>query len=208
MSTGRNKKYGYYRCHRKGCRETNVPRAVFESQFEKFLESLEAEKELFDLMSAIMKVAWSNHVRQSVLDHKRLSARLQDGRSRKDKLVAAYLYEEKVDASTYESERSRLNEEIASLEEAIEGLVHAEVDVDHSLARAHALLADLSGAWKRMNRGDRPQFARALFPAGMHYRDGVIGTAEKPWLFGLSGEKHADHEDLVPPTGFEPVLPA
>jgi site-specific DNA recombinase len=209
MSTSRSKKkYGYYRCHKKGCGATNVSRKVFESQFEEFLDSLEAEAGLFDLMSEIMKDALSTHVRQHAKDQKRLSEQLQQTQSRKQRLVAAYVYEERVDTSTYESERSRLDREIASLEEGIEGHCTSVADVDAALARSAALLADLSGTWRRLERRYRPQFARALFPAGMRYIDGVIGTAEKPWLFGLRGDENAQDDALAPPTGFEPVLPA
>jgi len=120
------------------------------------------------------------HVRQDVEAHELLSKELQKTRFRKDRLVEAYLYEAKVDGSTYESQRTRLDGEIASLEEAVGNRAEAEIDVDECLANASALLTDLSGAWRQMDRLHRPQFARALFPAGMIYSDGTIGTADKP----------------------------
>ena len=73
---------------------------------------------------------------------------------------------------------------------------------------AQAMLVDLPRCWNRLELQHRPQFINALYPAGLIYEDGTIGTAENPWWMTTSAAIAAEKMALVPPTGFEPVLPA
>ena len=44
-------------------------------------------------------------------------------------------------------------------------------------------------------------------PGGLCFTDGRIGTTEIPWLLAGLDLPWAESEMMVPPTGFEPVLP-
>jgi hypothetical protein len=60
----------------------------------------------------------------------------------------------------------------------------------------------------RLPPKQRPVFLRSLYPSGLTLQDGRIGTAETPWLIAGLETVQGPNEELVPPTGFEPVLPA
>ena len=73
---------------------------------------------------------------------------------------------------------------------------------------AQAMLVDLPRCWNRLEPRHRPQFITALYLAGLIYEDGTIGTVENPWWMATSAAIATEKMASVPPTGFEPVLPA
>ena len=62
---------------------------------------------------------------------------------------------------------------------------------------------DLPGCWNRLEPQHRPRFVRAIYPKGLSYQDGTIGTAEKPWWLADSDALSDPGAGLVPPMGFD-----
>ena len=82
-----------------------------------------------------------------------------------------------------------------------------EIDLGATLSFAESLLADLPNIWNRLDWQQKPKFVRSLYPTGLIFEDGAIGTAETPWLLRVFPAFPDDLSGLAPPTGFEPVLP-
>ena len=82
-----------------------------------------------------------------------------------------------------------------------------DFDVDEVIAKAQTLLGDLPASWNHLNPQERQQFLRFFVPEGLHYENGVVGTAQTPSAIkGIMDLTHCD-DRLALPTGFEPVLP-
>ena len=206
-SRGRSKRYAYYFCPRKGCTGTSIPRESFESLFVDFLASLSMRSEGMLLMAAVVEDLWSDRVQVVTAERSLLQKRISECESRLERLLSAYLYEDKLDKDTYDAEKKRLEVEINSFETRLRDTELPDVDVIQAVERAQGLLRDLPGAWNRIEPAGRSAFVRAMFPAGLWYNEGIIGTAEIPWLLDGFQTSEGDDAGLVPPTGFEPVLP-
>ena len=127
---------------------------------------------------------------------------------KRDTLVDAYLEGRGIDQATFERQTKRLDNDEAELRNRIDVARPTAVNLTRAIDLAQAMLVDLPRCWNRLEPQHRPQFITALYPAGLIYEDGTIGTAENPWWMATSAAIAAEKMGLVPPTGFEPVLPA
>jgi hypothetical protein len=69
--------------------------------------------------------------------------------------------------------------------------------LEPTLAFARSLLGDLPGCWNHLEWTQRPGFIRSLYPAGLVFENGAIGTIENSWLFGISGGGLHQEEPLA-----------
>ena len=205
-SRGRSGRYPYYHCRKKGCGGTNVRKELLEGLFISHLEALSIRSEIFGLLDAVVEDAWKDRLRESLAAEKRLAARMSDLEVKRNRLVDAYL-DGHIDELTYKRQVIRLNEEEAQVKTQLDAAKPPEIDLTRTLAFAQTLLGDLPGCWNRLNWQQKPSFLWALYPTGLTYRDGSIGTAQTPWLLAQIGADHSEENGLAAPTGFEPVSP-
>ena len=109
---------------------------------------------------------------------------------------------------TFEHQNERLRGEKAELHRQLDSEDPEAIDLQATLAFAEAMLSDIPGCWNRIEWQDRPGLLRVLFPDGLTFEEDSIGTSDKPWWIRPIEEATAESDALVPPTGFEPVLPA
>ncbi len=207
-STGRSRRYPYYRCPKKGCGGSNVRKERLEELLVNRLGEMSLRAELLDLVGAVVKDAWKERVNTSEAAQKALTARLWEVEKKRDTLVDAYLDGRGIDQATFERQTKRLDNNEAELRNRIDVAHPTEVDLTRAIDLAQAMLVDLPSCWNRLEPQHRHQFIAALYPAGLTYEDGTIGTVENPWWMATSAAIAAEKMGLVPPTGFEPVLPA
>ena len=206
-SKGRSGRYPYYHCPRKGCGGSNVRKERLEELFEQELAALSVRSEVFSLLAAVVEPAYQERTATTAAAHSDLMARMADLDLKRDRLVDVYL-DRGIDPVTYERQSARLDREQADLRDRIEAARPIEVDLASTIAFASTLLDDLPGCWNRLDAQQRPNFVSALYPTGLVYADGSMGTTQTPWWMTPFGADPGGREDLVPPTGFEPVLPA
>jgi site-specific DNA recombinase len=205
-SRGRSGRYAYYHCWRRGCGGTNVRKELLEDLFVSHLEALNVRPEVFGLLDAVVEDAWKDRRREAITTEKRLKARMSDLDAKRGLLVDALLYR-RIDQPTYECQATRLDQEAAQTKVQLDAVRPPEIDLTRTLAFARTLLEDLPGCWNRLNWQQKPSFLCALYPTGLTYEDGNIGTAQTPWLLAQIGVASSRDNGLAPPTGFEPVFP-
>ena len=66
-STGKYRRYAYYRCETRGCEEKSkcIPRAKLEDGFEDILKSLTPSQKLYGLVKAMFADAWEMRTQQA-----------------------------------------------------------------------------------------------------------------------------------------------
>ena len=207
-STGRSRRYPYYHCPKKGCGGSNVRKERLEELLVNRLGEMSLRAEMLDLVGAVVKDAWKERVHTSEAAQKALTARLRRVVKKRDTLVDAYLEGRGIDQATFERQTKRLDNDEAELRNRIDVVRPTEVNLTRAIDLAQAMLVDLPRCWNRLEPQHRPRFITALYPAGLIYEDGTIGTAENPWWMTTSAAIAAEKMASVPPTGFEPVLPA
>ena len=205
-SKGRSKHYAYYRCAKSRCGRSVAVRTLEDLVLDA-LRELAISPEVAALTRAIVEDTWNDRTAVSRNRQATLKSEEEKLLRRLDKLTDKYLDNDGIDAATYEQQKNRLT---ANLEETRVALADSEppdLDIEAAINLAQALLQDLPECWNRLQPLERPQFLRALFPEGFTYLDDHVGTAENPWWIKENSSPASVDSDLVPRTGFEPVLP-
>jgi hypothetical protein len=112
-----------------------------------------------------------------------------------------------IDRETYEEHVARLNEQIAVTQLELHDARLEELDVEAVLEFARHLVLNAGQMWIQASLDQRQRLQGVLFPEGLTYADGAIGTAVTCPVFSYLGAVPGAVYGLVSPTGFEPVLP-
>jgi hypothetical protein len=99
-----------------------------------------------------------------------------------------------------------VREEIALAQLELEDARIEEIDVEGVLGFAEHLLTNAARLWQEATIEQRPRIQRVLFPEGVRFRDGRVGTAVTCLAFSLMGMEIQGNSGLASPTGFEPVF--
>lgn len=113
-SKGRSGKYGYYHCRK--CSGVSIRSEALERQFLDLLEGLRPTAEFMPLFKLIVLDVWRRRLAGTATAKAALEGRLAELRRREEVLETAYLFEKRVDATTYDRQRDKLREDIALCE--------------------------------------------------------------------------------------------
>jgi site-specific DNA recombinase len=207
-SKGRTKRYGYYRCPNADCRAVNARKEALERVFVEQLDHLQPRAEYFDLFTEIVTDIWNRRNRERHQLRSKLEANLAEVEAKGNQLVDAFIHEGKIDQSTYERQRHRLEEERALIEKQIGESVTDDVDVTGILDFARHALLNARPLWVELDHVRKRRFQEVLFPDGVRFDGESIGTDSTSSVFSYLSEISRRKEEMVTPTGFEPVLPA
>ena len=142
-----------------------------------------------------------NRTRQDV------ARRLEELEARRDRLEDAFIQRSAINQTSYDRQTQRLDQEERELSAALDCSTVPGVDLQAALSFARSLLTDLGGCWNRLEWQQKPPFLAALYPDGLTYGNGSLGTTRTPWLMAVSEAPDQGQPHWAPPTGFEPVLP-
>ena len=121
-------------------------------------------------------------------------------------LENAFLYERRIDQQTYERQRDALRESITAAEIASEDAAGNEPDVVGLLEFAERLLGNLSDLWLTSSLDDRQRIQSAVFPEGLPFANGRIGTSATCSAFKHFERIARPDSGMASPAGFEPAF--
>ena len=206
-SKGRQERYPYYRCPRRGC-GLSVRKERLEELFVAELDALTVRHEVFDLLAAVVHDAVRERTAHARRSTEQLQRRLDAVSERQQRVVDAFIQDRVIDRETFEEQRLRFEEERRKIREELDRTVVPELTVVEDATRfARALLTELRACWNRLEGRHKPAFLRAMFPNGLAFGDDGLGTEETPWWVQAFEGSERGSETLAPPTGFEPVSP-
>jgi hypothetical protein len=116
----------------------------------------------------------------------------------------AYLGGRGIDQRTFERQSKRLDDDEAEVRNRLDLVTPQETDLARTIDFAQALLQDLPGCWNRLDPQHRPQFVAALYPTGLVYEDGAIGTTHQPWWMTTFGAASSEDSGLAALAELEP----
>ena len=128
-------------------------------------------------------------------------------RRKLDRLDEAILYAESVDLPTYTRQRDKLREELTLSQidhhtEAVD-----ELDIEGVLAFAERILPRAADLWVQAPLDYKQRLQPLFFPEGIaHDGHRFIRTAVTASLFRYLEPGEQAEENVVSPTGFEPVF--
>lgn len=161
-SKGRSKHYPYYRCRQSGYNAVSIRKEQLEQKFVDLLCTLDAEKDLFDLLAEVVRDVWKK--RRSTVKSKNVGElrRLEQLAARKTRLLEAYLYDQSIDEDTYSSENQRLEDEAIAATSKLQPEPVSSKALDESLLFAKSILEDIPGYWNQLETQLRPSFLRVV----------------------------------------------
>jgi DNA invertase Pin-like site-specific DNA recombinase len=198
-SKGRSSRYGYYHCRK--CSGVNIRSEALERQFLDMLEALRPKADFMPLFKLVVLDVWNRRLADTVNVRAALEARLTELRRREEVLEAAYLFEKRVDAITYDRQRDKLREDIALVRMELEQARLDEIDVEGLLDFAEHVLNNAAHLWLDAPPELKRRLQTVIFPEGLRFRDGKIGTATTCLAFSQLQGIDADREGLASPRG-------
>ena len=203
-STGRTNRYAYYHCAK--CNAVRTAKRDVEQVFLDLLERLQPKTEYLRLFRAIVRDCWNaerDHARGLKSD---VEKRLQQIKSRIDRLEHAFIFERKIDSESYHSQLQHLRDERTAIEGEMSDARFDELEVEGVLVFAEHVLENLASLWSAASPDGRASLQSTMFPTGLVWDGATFGTAVTHpafiWLRPVSTEK----SNVASPTGFEPVF--
>ena len=201
-STGRKAKYAYYHCRK--CPSVRIATGELEAQFLALLDALKPRPEFVRLFHAVVTDVLCERRAEAATLVRRLEARVSDLRHRERQLEAAFLYEKRVDDTTYERQRDLIRADLAlALMEADDARCE-EIDAEGVLGFAEYVLSNASKLWTEATPEQKQKLQAVLFPAKLRFADGGFGTAVTCLAFYQLEGFFAGKEKMASPSGFEP----
>jgi len=196
---GRTKTYPYYHCRK--CRGVSIRREALHGLFLDLLDTLRPRPEYLELFRAIVLDVWRVRTAEAGALRMALEEKLTKLQDREALLNRAFIYERKIDSTTYQSERDAIREQIALGTVELDDARHDEADVEHLVAFAEHVLTNAARLWTEAKPEQKTLLQRSLFPEGLRLRDGKIGTAATCMAFMHLRKNENGKSELASPTG-------
>lgn len=172
---GRSKSYPYYHCRR--CKRVSIRTESLERQFVGLLESLKPRHEVMTLFRAIVTDIWKTRFADARIARASLDGRLAALQQREDRLEEAFVFEKAIDSVAYERQRDKIREDIAVVRLELEDARIEELDVEEIVGFAEHVICDAARLWRDSPLEQRQRLQSAIFPEGLSFEDGRLGTA-------------------------------
>jgi site-specific DNA recombinase len=205
---GRSKRYPYYYCQSKNCKDAvRISKTDLERGFVNLLERMQPKPEYVKLFNAIVLDVWKEKQAQSFAMSVTLKHHIEDLNQRKDRLEETFIYEKAIDRETYERQLDKLNEQIMLAEMQERDAKLESYDVEAVLNFAGHVILNAARLWTEFSSEQKQRLQKVLFPQGITFADGNYKTAETSLFFKLLQESEGEKTGLATLTGIEPVHP-
>lgn len=183
-STGRKKKYAYYRCRRSKCDLPMVRRDDLETKFIHLLKKLTPETELIAQFTSAVKSQWRRRQGDAEAEYATVEQRLSQLKERKNKLIDLRLDGE-IDQPSYRSKDEHLSTDIESAEQELRLAESRFLDLEGVLAFAEKIITSPARLWLESSLDQRQKLQKTFFPGGLAFDGQEFGTAPSSSFFSL-----------------------
>ncbi len=206
-TTGRTKRYAYYRCRNAACHHiNNLPAADLHKAFTDLLLRLQPETQHMGKFRDAVRIVWQQKNATADALLAQAQKRLADVRGRKDKLTDMAL-RGALSAETLSQQMQRLESEELTAKGELEAAKVEQWDVESLLDFACKLVEQPARLWFQSPLDQKQRLQKVFFPEGVRFENGEFRTDASGSFFNLFHPAEAEKGDLASPTGFEPVLP-
>jgi hypothetical protein len=138
---------------------------------------------------SIMKEEWGKTSGDNDALLRRLKVDLREKNALHEKLVTAYLANDRAIVPVFEHMSQKFRDDIESLESQISEAQERKATFEELLAFSKALLVDVSTAWERADLDQKQRVQNALFPKGLSYdpQNGISNTDNDSLFSQLEG---------------------
>lgn len=161
-SKGRAKRYAYYRCPQAG--HVNVTKSTLERDFTDLLSTLKLARRYHALFRAIVLDVWEKHHEEAAEARRAREKRVKVVEEKRERLVAAFVYQQAIDEQTYRDQLRRLDEEMAFASADWVDSTMEEQELKGLLDFAGYVLENPGRAWSEFRLDQQQRFQRIAFP--------------------------------------------
>jgi len=195
-SSGRSKKYAYYRCQNH-CEGVSVRKGKLESLFVQYLERMKLRQEYVDLFRAVVLDVWEEKKASAKDQVKGLGRRIEELETKRNRLEDAFLFKRAIDEETYRRQYDRIKQDIVLAEMERHDTKLDVLDVQGLLDYAEHILLAPGRQWLNCSLDQRQRLQKVLFPDGIAFAAGEFGTAETCLLFKLLPQSEDDDNNCA-----------
>ena len=196
-STGRSKRYPYYRCWKK-CRGMSIRADKIEGQFLELLNKLQMQENLISLFGQIVLDVWHDrqaHTRELAAANQRRLAELEGQRQR---LLDVFIYKQAIDQETFQEQMNKLEAGISSLRIKANDGQTDDLDIERVVQFAQGVVSNAIQFWQVSPLDQKQRFQRVLCPEGIAVTEqGIVGTPQTSPIFSLVQMVSTDKSDLA-----------
>lgn len=203
-SSGRSKKYPYYRCQ-KCCKGVSIRKGELERLFVQYLEKMKPREEYVSLFRAVVLDVWEEKKKSATDQVSGLGQRIKELEAKRDRLEDMFLFKNAISEDTYRRQYDRIHQDIAWAKMELHDAKVDAIDIEGLLDYAEHIMLAPGRQWLDCLLDQRQRLQKALFPDGIAFADGEFGTTETCLLFRLIPQSADKNDDLVRPRGLEPL---
>ncbi len=187
-STGRGKKYAYYRCRNTKCKAVNIRKENMEELFLEQINRIKPRMEYMRLFREIVKDVYRERMSEGTEHKKRLQANLRKLKKKKSRLVDLRI-EEEIDHDSYQSKKIELDAEIEQVERELGRLNSGTMDIDSALDFAERIVMNAGKLWEALEFDERVKLQELLFTGGIDFDGEKFGTIKNKQHFQYVNRK-------------------
>ena len=207
-STGRNGKFGYYRCKTKGCPERNksAKKETVENEFELILKKIKPSVEVLNLTKAIIADIWEKKEAESFERRENIERDIKRIESEKEKFTQLILraIDENVIA-TYEKRISSLANESVVLKKSLVSFDKHKPNIETALDIVFDFLKNPLKQWQKGDIHTKKLVLKLIFEQNLAYdRKNGFETAILSLPLRVFTLPEGQKSTLVRPLGIEP----
>ena len=203
FSTGRNKKYPYYRCSTKNCIYRSKDKYQVEYSFKNYLKELTPKKDILDDFIYSLKSVWNEKSEIKNDYFKKAKNKLNETDVKIDNLINLYeknLISEQDFSSRYNNLKNYKHELNISIKEHEITLENLDDYIEYGLY----VLSDLPNFWDNSSIETKNKFGTILFPEGIYYSNNKIGTTNLSTILKVFSLENNEKSTMVSEGGLEP----
>jgi DNA invertase Pin-like site-specific DNA recombinase len=204
-STGKKKKYAYYRCRNSNCGLKNIGRDDLEAKFIGLLQNLTPSSDLTGEFVSAVRNQWKRRQGDTEAAYAAIQQRLAKIHQRKNHLVDLRL-DGDMDQATYKEQDERFNQDIEAATVDLRRSESNFLDFEGLLTFAEKIVRSPARLWMESSLDQRQRLQQTFFPSGITYDGHEFRTPVSDSFFSvLTGFFDAESR-LASPMGFEPML--
>ena len=197
-STSRTKKrYAYYHCHTKGCAYKTVRKNEMERVFYAKLEHLKPSEAVLELFTAIVVDVWQEKHAERIKEQNRLELELRQLENRKAR-IDELMIQGTFDEETYKEQLEQLEQQRMVRQLELNEAKIERNDIEACLNYCNAFLKNLAKLWANADVNLKQRFQNLVFPQGIKYEGGSIGTALISPIFKLLQQENSEQSIMAP----------
>ena len=203
FSTGRNKKYPYYRCSTNNCIYRSKSKYEVEDSFRNYLIELTPKENLLDDFVHSMKIVWNEKTETRNDYFNKIKNKLSNTDIKIDNLIK--LYEKKlISEEDFTIRYSKLKNYQYELNISVKKQEVTLSNLNDYIEYGIYVLKDLPNFWDNSTIVIKNKLCSILFPEGIYYSDNSIGTTNFSSVLRVFNPENLDMSMMVGPPGLEP----